>query len=316
MVSGSFHSAPAVLFTFPSRYFSTIGHWVVFRLGGWAPRILSGFLVSADTQDSAACLQVSSTWLSHPLAHFPKWFDYSPTIAYAVRTPQIFLFEVWPLPFSLATTHGISFDFSSSRYLDVSVPEVPHVHLCVQCTFHDSSSWVFPHSDISGSKLICSSPKLFAACHVLRRLPMPRHSPYALLCLNYLFKSDLWSHLKLFSLAWIAMSSYISTFYSYFSFVYFVWRNFNTFVTCFTNYGKTWFVSHFMFFPYLVCHVLLFGFQWASKPHLNFFRSLLSGFTTTKHLYLVFVKTGNSSLLGYGLKWTRTTDLALIRRAL
>ena len=28
-----FHSAPAVLFTFPSRYFSTIGHWVVFRLG-------------------------------------------------------------------------------------------------------------------------------------------------------------------------------------------------------------------------------------------------------------------------------------------
>ena len=53
MVSGSFHSAPAVLFTFPSRYFSTIGHWVVFRLGGWAPRILSGFHVSADTLDTA-----------------------------------------------------------------------------------------------------------------------------------------------------------------------------------------------------------------------------------------------------------------------
>ena len=43
----------------------------------------------------------------------------------------------------------------------------------------------FPHSDISGSMLICSSPKLFAACHVLHRLPMPRHSPYALLRLNY-----------------------------------------------------------------------------------------------------------------------------------
>ena len=36
-----------------------------------------------------------------------------------------------------------------------------------------------------GSKLICSSPQLIAACHVLRRLPMPRHSPYALLRLNY-----------------------------------------------------------------------------------------------------------------------------------
>ena len=107
-------------------------------------------------------------------------------MAFAVLTPKIFLSQVWPLPLSLATTRGISFDFSSSGYLDVSVPRVPHAYLCVQYTLHDSSSCVFPHSDISGSKLICSSPKLFAACHVLRRLPMPRHSPYALLRLNYL----------------------------------------------------------------------------------------------------------------------------------
>ncbi len=33
--------------------------------------------------------------------------------------------------------------------------------------------------------LICSSPQLIAACHVLHRLLMPRHSPYALLCLNF-----------------------------------------------------------------------------------------------------------------------------------
>ena len=44
---------------------------------------------------------------------------------------------------------------------------------------------VFPHSDISGSSLICSSPKLFAACHVLHRLLMPRHSPCALISLTY-----------------------------------------------------------------------------------------------------------------------------------
>jgi hypothetical protein len=37
-----------------------------------------------------------------------------------------------------------------------------------------------PHSDISGSKLICSSPELIAACHVLHRLLAPRHSPYTL----------------------------------------------------------------------------------------------------------------------------------------
>ena len=49
-----------------------------------------------------------------------------------------------------------------------------------------SPAW-FPNSDIRGSKLICSSPRLFAACHVLLRLLMPRHSPYALFCLNFAF---------------------------------------------------------------------------------------------------------------------------------
>ncbi len=43
----------------------------------------------------------------------------------------------------------------------------------------------FPHSEISGSMLICSSPKLIAAYHVLHRLLMPRHSPCALLCLTF-----------------------------------------------------------------------------------------------------------------------------------
>ena len=42
----------------------------------------------------------------------------------------------------------------------------------------------FPHSEISGSTDICSSPKLIAACHVLRRLLMPRHSPCALISLT------------------------------------------------------------------------------------------------------------------------------------
>ena len=37
-----------------------------------------------------------------------------------------------------------------------------------------------PHSEISGSKVVCTSPKLIAAYHVLHRLWEPRHSPYAL----------------------------------------------------------------------------------------------------------------------------------------
>ena len=103
-----------------------------------------------------------------------------------VRTPAVLLPLVWPIPLSLATTRRISFDFSSSRYLDVSVPGIPLIYLLIQYMIHGSSPWVFPHSEICGSKLICSSPQLIAASHVLRRLPMPRHSPYALSCLNYL----------------------------------------------------------------------------------------------------------------------------------
>ena len=37
-----------------------------------------------------------------------------------------------------------------------------------------------PHSDIYGSMDICSSPWLFAACHVFHRRSVPRHPPCAL----------------------------------------------------------------------------------------------------------------------------------------
>jgi hypothetical protein len=39
-----FHSPPGVLFTFPSRYLSAIGHQGVFRLRRWSSRIRTGFL--------------------------------------------------------------------------------------------------------------------------------------------------------------------------------------------------------------------------------------------------------------------------------
>src|SRR4051812_14417128 len=49
-----FHSPPGVLFTFPSRYWCTIGHGRVFSLGGWSPRVPTGFLVSRRTQVSGS----------------------------------------------------------------------------------------------------------------------------------------------------------------------------------------------------------------------------------------------------------------------
>ena len=41
-------------------------------------------------------------------------------------------FPVWALPLSLAATYGITFVFSSSAYLDVSVQRVPPAWLCIR----------------------------------------------------------------------------------------------------------------------------------------------------------------------------------------
>ena len=45
----------------------------------------------------------------------------------------------------------------------------------------------FPHSEISGSKPACGSPKLIAACHVFHRRLLPRHPPCALSSLTTKF---------------------------------------------------------------------------------------------------------------------------------
>jgi hypothetical protein len=70
---------------------------------------------------------------------------------------------VWALSLSLATTQEIIVIFSSYAYLDVSVQHVRAFAITLQVIR-------FPHSEISGSILICRSPELIAAYHVLHRL--------------------------------------------------------------------------------------------------------------------------------------------------
>ena len=98
----------------------------------------------------------------------------------------------WPGPRSLATTNGVSVDVLSSRYLDVSVPwvrlkppmysEVSYLLLITgnpkprghgpdhfwsntktQGLGVPAIEGGFPHSEIRGSKLLRSSPRLIAA---------------------------------------------------------------------------------------------------------------------------------------------------------
>ena len=96
---------------------------------------------------------------------------------------------VWPLSISLAATLEIDVSFSSSGYLDVSVHRVPLHTLWIGVWIHEVFSCGFPHSEISGSLDICSSPKLFAAYHVFHRLLVPRHPPCALSSITSFIKT-------------------------------------------------------------------------------------------------------------------------------
>ena len=86
--------------------------------------------------------KVSSTGLSPATAGLSIPFNYQ--CCYLVKA----------VPISLATTFGISVDFFSSSYLDVSVHSVRFTvpMYSVQDTARGSG---FPHSDIDGSMLIC-----------------------------------------------------------------------------------------------------------------------------------------------------------------
>ncbi len=82
---GPFHLSLTVLYA--------IGHWVVFRLGGWAPRIPTGLHVSGSTLDTASLLPISSTWLSHSMADLPRSFDYLPQYTALSEPPKYFYFR-------------------------------------------------------------------------------------------------------------------------------------------------------------------------------------------------------------------------------
>ena len=139
--------------------------------------------MSRGTLDPAGRLGISDTGLSPSPAGLPSPFSYL-TPAVSQSEPRSARTAVWALSRSLAATYEIDVSFSSSGYLDVSVPRVPHAWLWIHHTLTEVSSAGFPHSDISGSMDICSSPKLFAAYHVLHRLSVPRHPPCALTTLT------------------------------------------------------------------------------------------------------------------------------------
>ena len=171
-----------MLFTFPSRYWFAIGLPGVFSLAGWSRRIRAEFLVLRVTQDTTRPCRASGTGLSPAVAGlsrpFPSRFRHHvvvllPRLCVATQT-------VWALPRSLATTGGITELFSlpagTKMFQFPAFASLHKARIIVLQTIGLS------HSEIRGSKVICTYPRLIAAYHVLRRLREPRHPPDALTC--------------------------------------------------------------------------------------------------------------------------------------
>ena len=73
--------------------------------------------------------------------------------------------RLWAVPRSLATTKGISVDFFSSGYLDISVHRVRFQQLCIHCRILPKQ-WVSPFGH-RGINAYCQLP------HAFRRLSRP-----------------------------------------------------------------------------------------------------------------------------------------------
>ena len=159
----SFTPLVGVLFTFPSRYWCTIGRQGVLRLGGWSPRFQTGLHVSRLTRESCGRFRLRDChplWSSFPArsAVFRKT-----TGLVRVRSPLLTEFRLISFPpatemFQFAGFASPTYGFGRGYRLRGGLP----------------------HSEIPGSKPARGSSGLFAACHVLHRLLAPRHPPDAL----------------------------------------------------------------------------------------------------------------------------------------
>jgi len=196
-----FHSPSGVLFTFPSRYWFTIGLERVFSLTRWSSRIHAGFLGSRITWETATGEGVAFAYATFTLCGSPFQDDSANDPLCNSRKPlqRPPRSSRDPDVATLAGLHhtGLGCSAFARRYsrnrgcflfLRVlrcfSSPGWPPPTYEFSRRIPRDEARGLPHSEIPGSKLVCSSPRLIAAYHVLLRLLEPRHSPCALCSLT------------------------------------------------------------------------------------------------------------------------------------
>ena len=158
----------------------------VFSLGSWSTRFPAGFLVPRRTQDAAtARAGVSGTGLSPSRAGFPNAVPLPR--AHGPRGPTtpapwgrfgLLRFRSPLLPESLL----ISLPRLLRWFSSPGLPPRP-MHSGADGGIAPAG---LPHSATGGSKGVCPSPPLFAACRGLRRRNMPRHPPWTLFSLDHI----------------------------------------------------------------------------------------------------------------------------------
>ena len=180
MVSGSVSLLSSRCFSpFPHGTGSLSVSWEYLALPDGPGRFAQNFSCSALLR-IPLCPGMLRVRGSHPLwPQFPLTFHshsrYNDTVLQPRR--RIATATVWALPRSLATTGGIIHLFSLPGGTKMfQFPPFASLINSDNCLMAAGLS----HSEISGSKVICTYPKLIAAYHVLHRLHEPRHPPCAL----------------------------------------------------------------------------------------------------------------------------------------
>ena len=161
-----------MLFTFPSRYWFTIGQRRVFSLTGWSPWIQAGFHVPRLTQVSASSLDRFRLRACHALwIHFPEdstIYQIGNSTVADPTTPKV------PKYFRFGLFRFRSPLLSESRFLSfppgtemVHFPGFTRTRLCIQRAVPEVCSGGFPHSEIFGYNACVRLPEAY------RSLPRP-----------------------------------------------------------------------------------------------------------------------------------------------
>ena len=142
------------------------------------PRVRTYFGYRSLSLHFAYMTFTSFRWASHPIRlHFVNAFSCPKPRQYYYYRFSLFRFRS-PL---LTESRLISLPLATWMFHFAKFPSCTYVFSTEYMILHHVGSPIRKSTD----QLICSSPWLIAACHVLLRLLMPRHSPYALFRLNF-----------------------------------------------------------------------------------------------------------------------------------